>query len=536
MNDAPAPIARAYKPEGRLRLYRLVHSARFHCVRCRKNKEANVVGTIGGDWAQTICNGCYGLLLNPQTAKDDIKPQTPKPERRAAPKQGAKLPNKKPKGPKAKPKGKAPKAPQPIGQKERRQLERRLPGIDQLLSFFRAADVPIELVRGGRLWINRRRQTGALTWMLPARERLDWNTVIDEMALEYTGDRFAHAIAENARFGEGLRAFLRRREKGFEVMRDEVRLAMIHASRAEVPHHEPIEANFLIPGQHWQWLADVVHAAEPELIAEWKREQEANARAAAAAAALAAAEAKAAAERARAMARRRLDEFPAGLPAELEEACLEASWKIRHERQVAYERPVVLESEYGELTLLPITGPEERLLVPFRLEDGVEELEGELVLAGRDPLPLRIRPEVGDERALVAWVCALLGFADATCIEIEPAPPSNPRSRSPRWSTSRPRPNNGATSYAVPRRRPWPAHLEPIGHWVRYSGAFVAGHRRRLNDGQSASAEARARARQVGIALAANETWVRPHTRGVPDGIEMRFRWVAPAPLGLSHA
>jgi hypothetical protein len=523
----PAPIARSYKPKGRLHLYRLAETARFHCVRCREDKTANLVAIIAGSWTQTVCNDCYGLLVSGE-AKQRKKSERSRRERRPGPaKQAAKKQKEK------RPRG--PKAPQAIGQKERQQLERRLPGIDRLLSFFRAADVPIELVRGGRLWINRH-QTSALTWILPARERLDWNNVIDEMALEYAGDRFAHAVAENARFGEGLRAFLRRRENAFEVMRDEVRLAMIHATQARVPHRDPIEANFLTAGPHWQRLADVVHAAESELVAEWEREQEAKEAAAKAAAVLAAAEAAAAAERARAAARRRLDEFPDGLPFELEEACLEASSKIRNKRQVAYENPVVLESEYGELTLLPITGPEERLLVPFQLGDGVDELVGELLLADHDPLPLLIRPEVDDDEALAAWTCALLGFADATCIEIEPAPPAPPRRLSrPRWGAATPRSRGGGASRAVPRRRPWPEHLEPVGRWVRYSGAFVAGHRRRLNEGQNASAEARARARQVGIVLGPGETWVRPHTRGIPDGLEMRFRWTAPAPLGLSY-
>jgi hypothetical protein len=79
-------------------------------------------------------------------------------------------------------------------------------------------------------------------------------------------------------------------------------------------------------------------------------------------------------------------------------------------------------------------------------------------------------------------------------------------------------------------------HLEPIGNWVRYSGAFVAGHRRRLTDGRRASKEARERARRVGITLRPYETWVRPHTRGVPDGLEMRFRWHAPAEMNFSDA
>ena len=81
----------------------------------------------------------------------------------------------------------------------------------------------------------------------------------------------------------------------------------------------------------------------------------------------------------------------------------------------------------------------------------------------------------------------------------------------------------------APRRRPWPSNLEPLGSWTAY-GALVAGHRRQLND-KTASDEARERARQVGIILHAHETWVRPHSRGIPKDIEIRFRWHAPRVL-----
>jgi hypothetical protein len=509
----PAAIARTFKPVGQVRLHRLTERARFRCTRCREVKTADLVATIGGNWTQTVCNGCYGLL---------VKTERQKAKKGSNTKQGPKATKQAPK--KVKPKQRKAKAPQPMTKKERQQLERVLPRIDEVLAFFRAAQVPVELVRGGRLWINGE-QTRPLSWILPARTLLDWNDVIEEMALEYAADKFARAVAENARFGEGLRAFLRRREKGFAVMRDEVRLAMIQATHAHVSGREPIHANFLMPGPHWQQLANVVHDAEPELIAAWKREQETKA-------IEAAAEAAAEAERKRVAARRRIDNFPDGLAPELVDACLEASRRIRLERQVAYERAVVLESDHGELTLLPIVGTDRRLLVPFRLNDGAETLNGELVLVDRDPLPLLIGEAVADEDAISAWSCALLGFADATCIELESVepkprrPPGRPRSRPLAAARS-----HGGSIRTFPRRRLWPAHLEPVGHWVQYSGSFVAGHRRRLNHGQSASAEARERARSVGINLRPRETWVQPHTRGVPDGIEMRFLWHAPAEL-----
>src|ERR1700683_1496698 len=92
-------------------------------------------------------------------------------------------------------------------------------------------------------------------------------------------------------------------------------------------------------------------------------------------------------ERRDAAARRRFDQLPKDLAPELIDACLEASRRIRLERQVAYERAVVLECDVGELTLLQITGLEGHLLVPFRLDKRTETLEGELVLGDRDPLP-----------------------------------------------------------------------------------------------------------------------------------------------------
>ena len=186
---------------------------------------------------------------------------------------------------------------------------------------------------------------------------------------------------DNARFGERLRLSLRPRENGFVIVRDDVRLAIIHPTRAQIPHHEVVRANFLIPGPHWQQVADVIHGAEPELRAERKGEQEAKAPAEAAAAA-------AETGRRRAAARRRIDRLPDGLPQELIGACVDASRRIRLERQVAYERPVVLECDVGELTLLPITGPETRLLMPFRFNKGTKTLTGELLLGDRDPLPL----------------------------------------------------------------------------------------------------------------------------------------------------
>jgi hypothetical protein len=227
----------------------------------------------------------------------------------------------------------------------------------------------------------------------------------------------------------------------------------------------------------------------------------------------------------------RIDNFPDGLAPELTRACLEASRRIRLERQVAYDRPVVLECNLGELILLPVRGTGPRLLLPFHLKKAAGTLNGELVLGNHDPLPLLIGSHVTDAEAIAAWTCALLGFADATCFEIEVVEPT-PRSQVPTPRLPRGSLHSRHSIPDLPRIRQWPSQLLPVGSWSRHSGSFVAGHRRRLHNGQTASIEARYRARQVGIVLRPGETWVRPFTRGVPEGVEMRFRWNAPTELG----
>jgi hypothetical protein len=519
MDQPSTAVMLSFAPAEQLRLYRLGEATRFRCVRCQRDKTAILVATKGGDWTQTVCSDCHDSLVVAQRETETL-------ERRLA--QAKQSPKK------AKPQQAKETPLQPTGKREL-QLQRQLPGIDRLLAFFRAAGIRVEVQRRGRLLINGI-PTRPLAWTVPSRMRADWDNIIDEMALKYAGGKFLKAIEDNARFGEGLRAFLRRREKGFAIMRGDVRLADIRATSARIPHHDVIHGNFLKPGPYWQQVADVVHGAEAELVAEWQQEQEARAAAAAAGAeaeaerrrGAAEAAAEAEAERRRAAARRRIEHLPNDLAPELIDACLDASRRIRLERQVAYERPVVLESSFGELTLLPISETENRLLMPFRLNRRMEALKGQLVLGDRAPLPLLIGEDVADEDAITAWTCALLGFADATCIEFEPAGPTARREPA---SSRRHLPSSASRHRSsiptLPRKR-WPGHLEPVGHWADYSGAFVAGHRRRLADGKAASAEARDRARRVGIILHRDETWVRPHTRGVPDGIEMRFRWHAP--------
>lgn len=167
--------------------------------------------------------------------------------------------------------------------------------------------------------------------------------------------------------------------------------------------------------------------------------------------------------------------------------------------------------------------------MPFRLRRGAETLAGKLVLEDRDPLPLLIDAGVCEEDAITSWIFALLGFADATCIELGLVKPtSEHESKRPQLPSAHSKARRPHPARGLPRHRPWPSHLEPVGHWTRYGGAFVAGHRRHLGDDKTASTEARGRALDVGIILETHETWVRPYARGIPLGIEIRFRWHAP--------
>lgn len=392
-----------------------------------------------------------------------------------------------------------------------------------MLGFFRAAGVSAELGRGRWLWIDGV-QAEHLTH-LPPPETLEWGSIVSEITLKYLPHTFIKAIADNGRFGAGVRVAFVPRDKGFVVMRGDLRLAVIRAASAHIPRHGVTRANFLIPGEHWRLLADVLHNTEAELAAEPKHHEEGKA---------AANDVMATAKPGRAAARR-FDHLPDGLAPALIEVCLAASRRIRVERQVAYDRPVVLESEVGELTLLPIKRTGSRLLAPFRLSRDSQTLTGELIVGDRDPLPLLIEEGVADEDAITAWTCALMGFADATCVELEKSQPPTRRDTTtykPRRASPAPRP--GASAQTLPRARPWPSYLQPVGHWIRYSGSFVAGHRRRLQDGQRASEAAHDRAHLVGIALQPHETWVQAHARGVPEGLEMRFSWHPPTELRSS--
>lgn len=499
MMELPDRVARPFEPTGNLQLHELGKLTRFHCVRCRREKVANLLAITDGDWSRTICYRCYESLV-PQRQQKAKKPALGSPDSAQAAV--------------SKSRNVMPKKPPTISAKKLRMLQRRLPGINALLEFFSTAGIQVELRHDGVLLVNGEEISPIRE--LPPRGRLTWSQAVNEIAFTYASTKFFKAVDDNVHISDDFYLSPRRYEKGIAIMRGEVRLATITPTRARIPHRRDIEANFLIAGPHWQQVKDAIENVEPELIAEWERDQKVK---------------EAEAERRLLATRRRINRLPEYLGAELIDLCLNASRRIRLERQVAYERPVILAFPIGELTLLPIFGSETKLLAPFRLTRATDTVVGELVITDHDPLPIMVGANIADKDAIVAWTCALLGFADATCIESEWTQSTDYTSRKaqamPRWQSSILESGHRPAPAARPLKRRWPPTLEPVGSWVQYSGSLVAGHRRRLNDGQTASALACNRARQIGIILRPNETWVRPHTRGVPDEVRIRFQWHA---------
>jgi hypothetical protein len=428
-----------------------------------------------------------------------------------------------------------------VGGTERERWSRQFPGIGHLLDFFQEAHIIAELLPDKRLRLNGISISLQRGVTLPLSGVTDWDSVIDDLAVKYAGRTFAQTLREQPYFPAGLHVVANQEEKGFEVSRAGVKIAVIRATHATIGRREIVKANFLRRGPHWRRLADAISSLERDLSADWRREQAAlrreqgNKRAAEKRRkreATTDASTRPEASRGQHLTVRRVNELPASIDPALADACINASRQIRLERQVAYERPVSLQYADGILMLRPIVSYGSRLQVPFRLDRGRTSIEGDLILADHDPLPLLIGANVTDEDVLTAWAYALIGFADAACVQIELGTPRRSERRLPGQTSAH---RSQRQIPTAPRRRHWPSHLEPIGEWAPYSGSFVAGHRRHLPEGWAASEEAHERARRVGIVLRVDETWVKPHARGIPEGIEMRFRWRAPGVLG-THA
>jgi hypothetical protein len=151
-----------------------------------------------------------------------------------------------------------------------------------------------------------------------------------------------------------------------------------------------------------------------------------------------------------------------------------------------------------------------------------------------DPLAVAVERSVDPDRAAVAWVLALVAYAQLTCVapaERDASAPSGGRT----WKHARDASAGGGrpqSRTAAPTRvgsLVLSASLRPTGQTAALLASYVAGHRRRLRSGRRSSERARRSAEAVGIELGDAETWVRPHTRGVPDDAVLTFAWRPPS-------
>lgn len=552
-DELSLPVAMSRPPRGRLQLHRLEALHGFTCRRCNRVKRSMLIALVDGDPLRPVCNGCYGALTASNADGEEIAGLTPArtppqlvlpaPKKKAAP-SGEKQETAAP----VKPKQKEKQAPAQAKKKQKKKLtkaEKRakqreeggakaaarrasqeskaLANANKLFGFFRDAGINGH-ARNGKVFVNGK-EVMALISLYGL--RLDtFEDVRDQIAAVACSREFVAAMKRNAGgLGKHLRAYYDRPAHGFELRDGVEPIALIRAGRAHIYGGELVEGNFLIDGTHWSRLE--------KMLAEEKK------RAAAAKLTSAPGPDSASGLSPEPVQKKRvlIDEVPESVGSELAEEVLEASRKIREERRLAFDRSVTLEYELGALTLAPIAGTPERLRVPFTLARDRQRIGGEILLSARsDPLPVRIDEDAGLLLEGV-WAAALIGLADATCFELpQPQPHHDAASRSTVGGGHR---RGGRSKRSDGYRRLhssaatgiWPAHLQPIGSWARYSGSFVGGHRRRLRDGWSASPEAIENARRVGIVLAPGETWVKPHARGLPEKVSIRFRWRASEPL-----
>lgn len=208
------------------------------------------------------------------------------------------------------------------------------------------------------------------------------------------------------------------------------------------------------------------------------------------------------------------------------EVAIRSSEQIRTERTIALAHTAKLIADDRTLTLEPISlrGNAPQVVFQYSIPD--RKLRGAMYLRSPE-IPIAIGVDPKSDRDLIgeAWICALAGFAALTCPEQDThaSTPGRPptggqtaRTNKPPRNTPRPQ----ARKPAIGNSR-----LTPDESTQQIAASYVPGHVRRLSPGRSPSAEARLRAESIGIQLGLHETWVQPHARGLPDDIDLTFRW-----------
>lgn len=333
-----------------------------------------------------------------------------------------------------------------------------------------------------------------------------WSKVVDDLVARHAPEAVAGAFG---RYFDpvGLNVNIKRGPGCVLLYRDGSGVALITATTASL-QRQIINGNFVADGLQWARLRDslVLQRDHPKPTALRVVEAEGW---------------------------RVVTEFPTGAESGLRERAIAASKRIRTERVLDYgDVPVILDGPDYAIRFEPIRqrqdGPVE---LPFTFwVESAEPVRGALRLrTPADPLAIVWPGERGEQFLPRVWETALVGFSTLTCeaayVNERPAA-HRPASPGRRHVSDRSVP--AARSSRSGQKRLVTPGLVATPATERVLASFVAGHRRRLSGDAHARDEAKAAAAQLGIQLREHETWVRPHIRGVPEGVELHFRLTGP--------
>lgn len=300
---------------------------------------------------------------------------------------------------------------------------------------------------------------------------------------------------------------------GARIMAESLDIGLIEPSRCLVHNMSPVEGCFLAPGAHW---VELRNRCEQQVDLAGRARERASGRAGVCGLGLV---------RSPPLNRRSSTCLRQGCPEPLVARCLAASKEIRLHRRSAYSHPARLTAEDCSIVIDPVLVG--RLEARFAYLEREVEVIGVLQLGAKsDPLRVSIFENPISDRGINAWAAVLLGFAALTVPETDWT--REPRERS---GASAPKTAPKVSTRDLPRRQKAGSHWSnalSLGAGGASTAHWVVGHVRWLSWGQEPSEQKRAEARELGIDLADDETWVRPHVRGPSTQSVMPFRWSIP--------
>ncbi len=245
---------------------------------------------------------------------------------------------------------------------------------------------------------------------------------IDAIVLEQKPDAVLAAVLGNLDLAD-IPLRVEKRARGVVLLRRDSEVATILATRASFPSNQPnrhpqvVEGDYLRPGPQWGELRRRLIMRYPSLYGAHTIDAEAAGSAGAI-----------------------RTSFPNALPAARRAAALEASRRIREKRSHDYGDHVVhLTGQGFDLRFRPIRTVAGAVEVPFTLaRDGAPTVDAALRLrTPTDPLAIAFDESTPERAVAEAWILALHGFADLTCVELPELAPTR-RARVRRGSRARP--------------------------------------------------------------------------------------------------